>query len=114
MDDDLIIRVGNPIASPNSPGRAAVFDLAGWTDIRVQRSCEYFPSVFEISATERFPGDNVSVPVEPGDPCQVLFTRGLGRDPVITGYVDRVIPSLSAGRHSISIVGRSKCADLVD
>lgn len=125
MDDEVLIRVGNPIsgsttggekvAGASAPaGRAAVVELAGWTGVRIQRSCEHFPSVFEITATERFPGRNLDAPVVPGDPVQVLFTRGYGRDVVVTGYVDRVVPRLSAGQHELVIIGRSKCGDLVD
>jgi hypothetical protein len=34
--------------------------------------------------------------------------------PVITGYVDRVIGTLDARQHSVTVTGRSKCQDLVD
>jgi prophage tail gpP-like protein len=60
--------------------------------------------------TELYPGDLNSVVVQPGDACQVL----IGDDPVITGYVDRFSPSISAHGHSIRITGRGKCQDLVD
>jgi prophage tail gpP-like protein len=33
---------------------------------------------------------------------------------VITGYVDRVVPSLDAGSHGIALLGRSKSQDIVD
>jgi len=38
----------------------------------------------------------------------------LGRDLVLTGAIDSFSPSLSARQHTISVVGRGKCADLVD
>jgi prophage tail gpP-like protein len=38
----------------------------------------------------------------------------LGNDLVITGYVDRVTPSIAPGTHSVQVVGRGKCQDLVD
>jgi prophage tail gpP-like protein len=33
---------------------------------------------------------------------------------VITGYVDRVVPTITAKGHSVVLVGRGKCCDLVD
>ena len=29
-------------------------------------------------------------------------------------YVDRLVPSFNAGQHALRVMGRSKCADLVD
>ncbi|MGN6728606.1 MAG: phage baseplate assembly protein [Rhodanobacteraceae bacterium] len=96
-NDDLILTVG---------GQA----ISGWTDIRVTRGIERLPSDFSISMTERYPGELDKVIVAPGAVCTVH----LGSDLVITGYVDRFIPSISDSEHSIQVVGRSKCSDLVD
>jgi prophage tail gpP-like protein len=38
----------------------------------------------------------------------------LGGDAVITGYVDRFAPAIDSGSHSIRVMGRGKCADLLD
>ncbi len=97
MTDDLSLIVG---------GR----QISGWTSIRVTRGIERVPSDFEIEMTELDPDGASSLVVQPGDACQVK----LGNDLVITGYVDRFTPSIDSGRHSIRVVGRSKCADLVD
>ena len=43
-------------------------------------------------------------------PCVVK----IGDAPVITGYVDRYIPSFNRSGHGIVATGRSKCQDLVD
>ncbi|WP_211467303.1 phage baseplate assembly protein [Collimonas silvisoli] len=85
-------------------------EMSGWTDLRVTRGIERCPSDFELGLTELYPGDASAFVIEAGDTCQVL----IGKDLVITGYVDRFIPSFSEGQHSIRVVGRSKCADLVD
>jgi prophage tail gpP-like protein len=50
------------------------------------------------------------IQIKPGDSCQVL----IGDEPVITGYVDRVAPAISADDHSVNISGRDKTCDLVD
>jgi len=84
--------------------------MAGWTDIRITQGIERLPSDFSIGLTERYPGELAQVVAKPGAACTVEA----GGDVVITGYVDRFVPSLSAGQHSITVVGRSKCADLVD
>lgn len=99
--------------SPQSNDLAIIIDgqaFGGWTDIRVMRGCERMPSSFDIGATERYPGQLRNVAISAGSPCQVK----IGPDLVITGYVDRVIPSLSAGQHALRIQGRSKCEDIVD
>ncbi|MBK1842444.1 hypothetical protein JHL17_34120 [Azospirillum sp. YIM B02556] len=84
--------------------------LSGWQAVRVTRGIERMPSDFDIEFTERFPGEAESVVVKPGDECQVL----IGSDLVITGYVDRFMPTIDRSRHSLRVTGRSKCQDLVD
>lgn len=95
--DDLTLTIG---------GQA----ISGWTDIRITRGIERLPSDFSIGMTELYPGELAKVIVQPGLPCTV----SLGNDLVITGYVDRFIPSIAEGQHSIRVMGRSKCCDLVD
>lgn len=84
--------------------------ISGWTDVRVNRGIERLPSDFTVGMTERYPGEARIYAVRPGEPCEV----SLGGDLVITGYVDRYMPSLEAGHHSATIMGRGKCEDLVD
>jgi len=100
MADDLTLVIG---------GRAGR-TLSGWQQVRVTRGIERLPSDFDIAFTERFPGEAASVVVRPGDECQVL----LGKDPVVTGYVDRFIPSVDRHAHTLRVTGRGKCQDLVD
>ncbi|MDR3438946.1 phage baseplate assembly protein [Telmatospirillum sp.] len=84
--------------------------ISGWTSVRVTRGIERIPSDFDIGLTERYPGEAADVVVHEGDSCQVL----IGDDLVITGYVDRFIPGIEARQHTIKILGRGKCQDLVD
>ena len=84
--------------------------LGGWLTTRVTRGCERVPSDFDIALTERYPGQISEVAIKPGDPCQV----SIGGDLVITGYVDRLQPSVAPGQHALRIQGRSKCCGLVD
>jgi len=84
--------------------------LSAWTSVRVTRGMERCPSDFELTMTSRFPGALKQYVVSRGDRCQVF----IGDDLVITGWVDRVTPSFTRNSHSITVIGRSKCADLVD
>lgn len=84
--------------------------ITGWTDIRVTRGIERLPSDFNVGMTELYPNELARLSIEPGAPCEVR----LGDDPVVTGYIDHFVPSITANEHSIGISGRSKCADLID
>ncbi|WP_314723406.1 phage baseplate assembly protein, partial [Rahnella variigena] len=65
---------------------------------------------FELSLMDEYPGSNDKQLVKEGDPCIVK----IGADTVITGYIDRWAPMISALRHEVRATGRSKCEDLVD
>lgn len=77
--------------------------------MKVTRGIERCPSGFSVSYTEPMPG-RTDVLTQPGDECKVY----LGSDLVLTGFVDRLIPSFSGREHTVHIEGRSKCQDLVD
>ncbi len=84
--------------------------ISGWNSFRVTRGIERCPSDFELTMTERYPGELQQVVIGVGN----AFQAKLGNDLVITGYIDRFAPSIAPGQHSITVSGRSKCADLVD
>jgi prophage tail gpP-like protein len=84
--------------------------ISGWESIRVTRGVERCPSDFDILMSDVTPSDSDSVIVKPGDLCTVQ----IGDDLVITGYIDKYIPSISPESHNIRITGRGKCQDLVD
>lgn len=83
---------------------------AGWEEISLMRSCETCPSSFNITISERYPGELSAVVIEPGQTCVVK----IGHDVVLTGYVDRYVPIIDGRQHSVRILGRSKVQDLVD
>jgi prophage tail gpP-like protein len=76
--------------------------LHGWDRIRITRGIERMPSDFDISIMDYYPGDDQQQLVSPGDPCVVK----LGKDVVITGYVDRWCPSIRPNQHQIRVTGR--------
>ena len=84
--------------------------VSGWTRVRVTRGIERMPSDFEIEMTEFYSGDNSTVVISPGAPCQVFL---MGK-PVLKGYVDEYDVTIKGDTHRISIYGRSMSEDLVD
>jgi prophage tail gpP-like protein len=98
-------------AAPNDDVSLVIKGQAwsGWTDVRVTRGIERLPSDFEVHLTEFAPNER-SIQILRGDSVEVL----IGLDLVLTGYVDRIIRGYDARSHTVTITGRSKCADLVD
>lgn len=82
----------------------------GWKTAQISRGVRSVAGSFELTVTDRWPGQSAQVSIRPGDSCQVMVNG----ETVITGYVDEVRPSYSAGDHAITFKGRSKTADLVD
>lgn len=96
------------ITTPAAGGPPMAF--RGWTSVRVTRGIERCPSDFQITATDRNPDQPFELLINDGDACQIM----LGADLVLTGYVDRVLTSIGPDSHSVTILGRSKCEDIVD
>ncbi len=113
--DDLTLRLSTCTLDPSAaPGQQTFTtsdsrEITGWMSVRVSRGIERCPSDFDVSFTEPYP-EVSKIIANPGDFCEVL----LGKDIVLTGFIDRYLPSYSAREHSIRITGRSKCQDLVD
>ncbi|NPD67306.1 hypothetical protein HN018_06925 [Lichenicola cladoniae] len=84
--------------------------FGGWQQVRVARGVEKMPSDFDVTLTERFPGQTQAVSVQPGQQCVVR----LGRDRILTGRIDRYSPSIGPEQHQVRISGRGNCRELVD
>ena len=84
--------------------------LGGWQSARVTRGIERVPSDFDITLTERYPGQASQISIHPGDACKVM----IGNDIVLVGYIDRYLSSHSPTHHEVRIQGRGMCEDLVD
>ena len=95
--DDLYLSIGNQT-------------IWGWETIRLTRGIERCPTDFDVTMTEKIAFNLNPVTVHPGDECQIQF----GNDIVMTGYVNRFVPSISADTHTVQAAGRGKCQDLVD
>ncbi|MBV8972328.1 MAG: hypothetical protein JO290_08565 [Sphingomonadaceae bacterium] len=83
--------------------------IGGWTDVEITRGAEHAPNTFDVGLTALGPDGAVTV-ARAGDACTVA----IGGDTVVTGYVDRDVNEGDAASHRLRIIGRGKCADLVD
>lgn len=106
--DGSILVVGNTEVDPNEVKLVVDGDVyVGWTSVQVTLLAEGFPPSFTVSAT--VPPD-ADLPFGEGVDCVVK----MGKDTVITGYVDRVRDFGDATSHTIEIAGRGKTQDMVD
>lgn len=94
---DLSLRIGSDIHR-------------GWTEVRVQRSIEQVADTFDLSLTDFWGANDEARAIRAGEPCQVRIDD----QPVITGYIDDVLPEYDGEQHTVTVTGRSKTADLVD
>ncbi len=111
--DPNVQRVVVTASTPPSDDVTVVINgqaYGGWQDVRISRGIERLPSDFDLRLTDIYAGEADALQIRPGDACVVK----IGKSPVVTGYIDIVMPSIAPGVHEISISGRSKCADLVD
>lgn len=98
MEDSVLLKVN---------GR----EFRGWKRVSVTAGLDRQARDFELDITFRWP-DRAAIRdmIRPGDSCQIL----LGRDLVLTGYVDTTPIRYDAGQISVGVSGRSATADLVD
>ena len=84
--------------------------ITGWKSVVISRSAESIPNYFSVTCAEPFPDEPTKIIAKPGSPVVVR----IGNDTVITGFVDRYDPSMTAHSHDVTITGRGLCQDLVD
>ena len=82
----------------------------GWQRMRIRRSMERVAGEFELSVTERWPGQDARRPIRPGVACTVQVDA----QTVITGYVDDVAVNYDKRNHTVTVSGRDRTGDLVD
>lgn len=85
-------------------------EYSGWKEMSVTRALSALSGKFSLTLTDKWMPSMQSIPVYPGQGCQVL----LDGIPVITGSVDDVVPGLDKGSRSLRVTGRDKTQDLVD
>lgn len=80
-----------------------------WTDARVVRSLDHIAAAFSLTLVARN-SDGDRVRLFPGDSVEVAVNG----TKVISGFVDRLSTSFSAGSHSVSVSGSECSADIAD
>lgn len=83
---------------------------AGWEDVSITRGIEQASGGFELTVSNRWPGQGHPWRIREGDAC----TLAIGDDPLVTGYVDEVESTLDERAHGVRISGRDRSADLID
>lgn len=81
----------------------------GWTAMTINRSLDSIAGEFDLTVTSQW---SKAAPrsIKPGMPCSVT----IGKERVLTGYIDDFIPSYDAQNVSLRVLGRDKTGDLVD
>lgn len=77
----------------------------GWKSVNIKRNLGAIAGAFSLSIVEAWGGQ-----ILPNQPCQVL----LNNSPVITGYTDKNIKSISANANTFKIEGRDLTGQFVD
>jgi prophage tail gpP-like protein len=82
----------------------------GWTSISITRSIEAISGRFNLSLTERWPGQPTPWPITPESECTVKIDDNT----VITGDVDSISPRFDDNSHTINARGRDRTGRMVD
>ena len=83
----------------------------GWQGVLIQRGIETCPPSFHLALTSKYPSQPPDTdPPQAGAPVVV----SIGDTAVITGYADRMVRSMTPRGSEIAVMGRGRCADLVD
>lgn len=85
-------------------------EFGGWKAARITRSMAALCGSFDLSVSDRWPGQALRWPILEEDACEVAVDGQV----VITGWVDRRSISLSAEEHGITVAGRDRAGALVD
>jgi prophage tail gpP-like protein len=84
--------------------------IAGWETVEIGRSVEACPNHFTLTMTEQFSNNPSRIIAYPGQPCQIK----IGKNLVVTGYIDRYAAKIGPTSHDVTITGRGLCEDIVD
>lgn len=82
----------------------------GWKQVTVRSSIEELAHSFTVEYTQRWVSDAQPIPINAGDAVEIR----IGDTLALTGYVDETSEDYDAGTHNVSVLGRSRTADLCD
>lgn len=83
-----------------------------WTEVRIERAIDRMSSKFDLAVVRRarVPKGEQADDLLPFTPAVL----SIGRDRVLTGYVDSWVPQIGPTTHGARVAGRSKTCDLID
>lgn len=81
-----------------------------WEEINVERSLDTLTGQFDLTLARREKTKSPPVPFDAGAPVQVKINNEV----VMSGFIDRITPSIDSLSVSLQVSGRDKAADLVD
>jgi prophage tail gpP-like protein len=90
--------------------RASGKRFTSWTTVAVSLSITNASGSFSFSVSQSNPEDVAAREIQLGAECSVAIHGEI----VITGYIDRRVPSYDANSHAILVAGRDRTSDLVD
>ncbi|BCB26481.1 hypothetical protein SKTS_13670 [Sulfurimicrobium lacus] len=82
----------------------------GWKSSQIDIGIEQIAGTFDLSVSERWPGQDTPRQIHRGERCEVLADG----ETVITGWVDDAFPEFDATTHEFRVTGRDATGDLVD
>lgn len=82
----------------------------GWKGVSIKRSVKAISGEFQLGVTDNWGGTGSVFFIGIGDEAQVK----IGKEVLVTGYVEAVENSVDVTSHTISVSGRDKTGDLVD
>jgi prophage tail gpP-like protein len=85
-------------------------EYSGWTSVLVRRSLDEFCSSFMLDLADTWHSSKNQIPFNAGDSCSIK----VGKDLILTGYIDEISVTSDSEDHILSVLGRSKAGDLVD
>lgn len=86
------------------------FVYDAWSSVSVTRSLEQVSGTFGIELVDKWRQSSEDWPLRPG----VLVNVKIGKENVITGFIDQISCDVSNDDRSLSIAGRDVTGDLVD
>lgn len=79
----------------------------GWTSVEVTQDIAALCSTFRVGIA---PSRGVEDDFYQGAPVEL----GIGKQPILTGYIDKTSEEVTSSSHSLVVEGRDKAGDLVD
>ncbi|GAA4651675.1 contractile injection system protein, VgrG/Pvc8 family [Kistimonas scapharcae] len=82
----------------------------GWTSAHINRSLLALSGSFNLTLTEKWPGNLTGKPIKPGSRCRL----SLDGETVIEGHIDEAVVRYDGENHQVSVSGRDLTGDLPD